>query len=153
AAAQETLNQTAIAQPALFIVEYALARLWMDWGVQPRALIGHSIGEYVAACLAGVFSLADALSLVADRGSLMQQAPRGAMLALPMSAAEATEALKRSAAGAELSLAAVNGPGLSVVSGTHEAVAAFDKELSARGVQGRRLQTSHAFHSQMMEPA
>ena len=99
AAAQETLNQTAIAQPALFIVEYALARLWMDWGVQPRALIGHSIGEYVAACLAGVFSLADALSLVADRGSLMQQAPRGAMLALPMSAAEATEALKRSAAG------------------------------------------------------
>src|SRR6185437_7173882 len=153
AAAQETLNQTAIAQPALFIVEYALARLWMDWGVQPRALIGHSIGEYVAACLAGVFSLADALSLVADRGSLMQQAPRGAMLALPMSAAEATEALKRSAAGAELSLAAVNGPGLSVVSGTHEAVAALDKELSARGVQGRRLQTSHAFHSQMMEPA
>ena len=86
-AAAELLKQTAYTQPALFVVEYAVARLWMRWGIKPAAFIGHSVGEYVAACLAGVFTLADALPLVAARGRLIQQLPTGAMLAV--SAAEA----------------------------------------------------------------
>src|SRR5262249_21384753 len=84
----ERLNQTEMAQTALFVIEYALAKLWMDWGVQPRSMVGHSLGEYVAACLASVLSLPDALTLVADRGRLMQQAPRGSMLAVPLPATQ-----------------------------------------------------------------
>lgn len=150
--AQQRLNQTAIAQPSLFVIEYALAKMWMSWGVSPRAMIGHSIGEYAAACLAGVFSLEDALSLVADRGSLMQSAAPGSMLAVPLPPNEIEQALQRSSAGPQLSLAAVNAPALSVVAGPHEPVAAFEAELSERGVQTQRLHTSHAFHSVMMEP-
>ncbi len=145
-AAAERLSQTALTQPALFTVEYALAGLWQSWGVEPRAMIGHSIGEYVAACLAGVFTLEDALALVAARGRLMQGQPPGDMLAVPLAEAELAGRL-----GPELSLAALNAPGRSVVSGTAEAVAALGAALAAEGVGCRPLHTSHAFHSGMME--
>ena len=125
--ARQQLNQTAMAQPALFLIEYALAKLWMSWGVQPRAMIGHSVGEYVAACLAGVFSLADALALVADRGRLMQQASAGTMVAVPLPAAEIAPLLCSPGASSGLSLAAVNGPSLSVVAGQNGAVAALER--------------------------
>ena len=141
------LTRTSLAQPALFAVEYALARLWLSWGLQPQAMLGHSLGEYVAACLAGVFSLEDALALVAARGRLMQSMPAGAMLSLPLPEREVLPLL-----GPQLSLAAVNGPALCVVSGPEEAVAALQEQLAARGVEGRRLHTSHAFHSPMMDP-
>ncbi len=140
------LNQTQYAQPALFTVEYALARLWMSWGVQPAALIGHSIGEYVAACLAGVFSLEDALSLVAARGALMQQLPAGAMLAVGLPELQAPSLL-----GADLCLAAVNGPEQLVVSGPLPAIEALECELLRQGVRHQRLPASHAFHSQAIE--
>ena len=144
------LDQTAIAQPALFIIEYALAKLWMSWGVYPTAMIGHSIGEYVAATLAGVFSLEDALALVATRGHLMQQLPAGAMLSVSLSAAE-VETLLAETGISRVELAANNAPNLSVVSGTFEAVAEFEHLLTQRGINYRRLHTSHAFHSQMMD--
>ncbi|HEX8148769.1 MAG TPA: type I polyketide synthase [Pyrinomonadaceae bacterium] len=147
AAAEGRINQTAYTQPALFAVEYALARQWMAWGLRPQAFIGHSIGEYVAACLSGVMSLEDALSLVAARGRLMQQLPAGVMLAVPLAEAEVEELL-----GPGLSLAAVNGPRTCVASGAEEAVGRLEESLRARGVEGRRLHTSHAFHSEMMEP-
>ncbi len=143
----QVLQQTWITQPALFVIEYSLARLWMEWGVRPAALIGHSIGEYVAACLAGVFTLADALAVVAARGRLMQGLPKGAMLAVPLSAEEIQPML-----GPDLSVAAINGPSLCVVSGTSDAVDSLDHRLADGGVQCRRLRTSHAFHSPMMAP-
>jgi phthiocerol/phenolphthiocerol synthesis type-I polyketide synthase E len=145
--AERRIGRTAVTQPALFVVEYAMARLWMEWGVRPEAMIGHSVGEYVAACLAGVMSLEDALALVAARGRLMDALPGGAMLGVPLPEKEVEELL-----GAQLSLAAVNGPGRSVVSGPEEAVEDLRERLAARGVACRRLHTSHAFHSQMMEP-
>jgi acyl transferase domain-containing protein/acyl carrier protein len=140
------LNQTHLTQPAIFVIEYALAKLWMRWGVHPSAMIGHSIGEYVAACLAGVFTLEDALMLVAERGRLMQDAPTGAMLAVSLSERDVSALLCD-----ELSLAAVNAPSLCVVSGTIEAVADLERKLTARDVVCRRLHTSHALHSAMME--
>ncbi|KYC36320.1 hypothetical protein WA1_42115 [Scytonema hofmannii PCC 7110] len=145
--AVEQLNQTAIAQPALFTIEYALAKLWMLWGVHPVAAIGHSIGEYVAATLAGVFSLEEALSLVAARGQLTQQMPPGSMLAVPLSQQQVQPLLNN-----ELSLAAINGSSLCTVSGATDAIVALQQQLQAQGVECRRLHTSHAFHSYMMEP-
>jgi phthiocerol/phenolphthiocerol synthesis type-I polyketide synthase E len=145
--ATHLMRQTAITQPALFVIEYALAKLWMAWGVQPEAMLGHSIGEYVAACLAGVFALEDALGLVAARGQLMQHLPGGAMLAVPLSHQEVEPLL-----GDHLSLAAVNAPFLCVVSGPTDAVEGLESLLTAKGRHCRRLQTSHAFHSEMMEP-
>ncbi len=145
--AARRLEQTALAQPALFVVEHSLAGLWMEWGVRPRALLGHSVGEFVAACLAGVFSLEDALALVAERGRLMQSMPPGAMLSVPVPEEEIAPLL-----GPGLALAAVNGPGRAVVSGPREAVEALAAELAGRGVACRSLHTSHAFHSPMMEP-
>lgn len=142
----ERLRQTAVAQPALFVVEYALATQWMRWGIRPQAMIGHSLGEFVAACLAGVLTLEDALALVAARGRLMQQASPGSMLAVPMPEAEVRPLLD-----SKLSLAAVNHPSLTVVSGPEEAIAEFEARLSSKGASGRRLHTSHAFHSQMMD--
>jgi acyl transferase domain-containing protein len=144
--ASEHLKQTKLTQAALFVIEYALAQLWIRWGVRPAALIGHSIGEYVAACLAGVFTLEDALKVVVGRGRLMQQAPPGAMLAVPLSEKEILPLLD-----GELSLAAVNAPSLSVVSGTIEAVEALEQALAEKGLICRRLHTSHALHSAMME--
>ncbi len=141
------LTHTEIAQPALFVVEYALARLWMAWGIRPRAMIGHSIGEYVAACLAGVLSLEDALGLVADRGQMMGSLPKGAMLAIPLPEEDVRSLLKQG-----VSLAVVNGPSQCVVSGHTEAVEDIQNDLTQRGVQCRLLHTSHAFHSEMTEP-
>ncbi len=141
------LGQTAWTQPALFAVEYALARFWMARGVQPTLMIGHSIGEYVAACLAGVFSLQDALELVAARGALMQSLPEGSMLAVALDPPQLDERL-----GPGLSLAAVNGAGRSVISGPTAAIDALASELEGEGVLARRLKTSHAFHSEMVEP-
>jgi acyl transferase domain-containing protein/acyl carrier protein len=145
-AARTQLEQTNLAQPALFVIEYALAKLWQNWGVKPVALIGHSIGEYVAACLAGVFSLEEALKLVVVRSQLMQQQPRGAMLAVSLSAAEVQPLL-----GQHLSLAANNAPSLCVVSGSCELVDELENLLKAKDVDCRRLHTSHAFHSEMMD--
>ncbi|MFE1744006.1 SDR family NAD(P)-dependent oxidoreductase [Coleofasciculus sp. H7-2] len=145
-AVAEKLKQTCFAQPALFVIEYALAQLWMSWGISPQAMLGHSIGEYVAACLAGVMSVEDALALVAIRGRLMQQMPAGAMLAVSLPEAEIQSLLNEN-----LSLAASNAPSLCVVSGTLDAVDAIEAQLTAKGVECRRLHTSHAFHSQMME--
>jgi amino acid adenylation domain-containing protein len=152
-AAAERLRSTELAQPALFAVSWATARLWMRWGVRPDALLGHSLGEYVAACVAGVLTLEDALTVVAARGHLMQQMPAGAMLAVPLPEAE-TRALVAEAAhpGGGLDLAAINRPGVTVVSGSEEAVAELAARLEARGAPARRLHTSHAFHSWMMDP-
>jgi amino acid adenylation domain-containing protein len=141
------LRRPVYALPALFVTEYALARLWMSWGVEPAAMIGHSLGEYVAACVAGVLPLDDALALVAERARMMQELPEGAMLAVPLPEAEVKGLL-----GAGLSLAAVNGPSRCVVSGRVEAVQELERRLTEKGVACRRLQTSHAFHSEMVEP-
>ena len=145
--AEERLSQTMITQPALFVVEYALARLWMEWGIRPQAMFGHSIGEYVAACLAGVLSPEDALQLLAARGRLTQQLPGGAMLAVRLAENEV-----RSFLGNGLSLAAVNSPQLTVLSGPATAVTNLQAQLSKEGVATRRLETSHAFHSEMLDP-
>ena len=145
AEASERLNQTWLTQPALFSVEYALARWWISLGVEPVAMVGHSIGEYVAACLAGVFSLEDALAVVAARGRLIYGLPSGSMLAVPLPAAE----LHLSGA---LSLAAVNNPRMCVVSGPAAEVTALEENLAKQSVDCRRLFTSHAFHSAMMDP-
>lgn len=142
------LNDTRIAQPALFSVEYALARMWMYFGVKPAAMIGHSIGEFVAACLAGVFSLEDALGVVARRGELMQSMPRGSMLFVGLSEEELIPVL-----GDSVSVAAVNGRSNCTLSGPDEAIAKLQNALEAEGVTCSRLHTSHAFHSRMMEPA
>ncbi|HEY9860765.1 MAG TPA: type I polyketide synthase, partial [Candidatus Obscuribacterales bacterium] len=147
ATATQQLQQTAIAQPALFTIEYALAQLWMHWGLKPDVLIGHSIGEYVAACLAGVFTLDDALILVAQRGRLMQSLPTGAMLAVSLSAEAVTAWLN-----AEVSLAAINAPEMCVLAGTETAIQELQTKLEQQGVSCQRLHTSHAFHSAMMEP-
>ncbi|MEW6736652.1 MAG: acyltransferase domain-containing protein, partial [Acidobacteriota bacterium] len=145
--AAQQLDQTWITQPALFVLEYSLARLWISWGIYPEAMIGHSIGEYVAACLAEVFTLADALALVSIRGRLMQELPAGAMLAVPMSEDEIKVRMTQ-----EISIAAINTPSLCVVSGPVEEISAWQEELTAEGLICRPLNTSHAFHSQMMSP-
>lgn len=144
--AAETLKQTQIAQPALFVIEYALAQLWMSWGVHPQAMIGHSIGEYVAACLAGVFSLEDALALVATRGQLMQKIPPGSMLAVSLPQEQVQALLNE-----QLSIAASNAPSACVVAGSHDAINLFQEKLLEKGINCRRLHVSHAFHSPMME--
>lgn len=141
------LNQTCLTHPAIFVIEYALARLWMSWGIAPRAMVGYSIGEYVAACLAGVFSLEDALSLVAKRATLIDSLPPGGMLAVQLPESDLKDLLTGT-----LSLAAVNGPSLCVVSGNEDAVSELEQRLSQNKVMCRRLQASHAFHSDKMRP-
>jgi acyl transferase domain-containing protein len=145
--AQDRLMQTSLTQPALFVVEYALAQVWLSLGVRPQVMIGHSLGEYVAATLAGIFTLEDALHLLAVRGRLIQSMPSGTMLAVVLPEEEVAPLLEDG-----LSLAAVNGPKLCVVSGPEEAVAALRKKLSGQGTVSRELKTSHAFHSAMMDP-
>ncbi|MFN8500615.1 SDR family NAD(P)-dependent oxidoreductase [Kouleothrix sp.] len=141
------LTRTSTALPALFAFEYALAQLWMAWGIQPQALLGHSLGEYVAACLAGVFSLEDALALVALRGRLFEQLPAGAMLSLPLAEAEVAPLL-----GGRLSIAATNAPEQCVVSGPAAAIDELAAALDARGQPFRRIPIDVAAHSVMVEP-
>lgn len=144
----DRIHQTRVTQPALFVLEYALARMWMARGVQPVAMLGHSIGEYVAACLAGVFDLPDAIRAVVARGEAMQACPPGAMLAVMMSEAEATGALPQG-----IDIAAINGPRSVTLAGPVEAIDALAAQLDRSGIGARRLATSHAFHSAMMDPA
>lgn len=141
------LSATRLAQPALFVVEYALARVWQSFGVRIDAMIGYSLGEYVAACLAGVLSLEDSLKLVARRAALIEELPRGAMLAVPMPEQAVAPLL-----GEHLSISAINGPELTVVAGPPEAVEALEKRLGEAETPCRRVQSMHAFHSKMMEP-
>jgi acyl transferase domain-containing protein len=139
------LAQTRIAQPLIFTFEYALARLLISWGTKPQYAIGHSVGEFAAACLAGVFSLPAALKLVALRGALMQTLPAGAMLAViaPPDAFVVPP---------ELDVAAVNSPRQTVLSGPRDAITEFSKALGRAGIPSGVLRTSHAFHSRMMDP-
>ena len=146
--AQTRLNQTLYAQPAIFAFEYALAQLWLSWGIRPSAMVGHSVGEYVAACLAGVFSLEDALRMIAARCRLMQDLPRGSMLAVRKDEATVAGMIPEN-----LDFAAVNSPQLCVVSGPDAAIDVFIQKLDAEKIVSRRLATSHAFHSRMVEPA
>ena len=143
----DRLKQTALTQPALFAVEYSIAKQWMSWGIAPESMIGHSVGEYVAACLAGVFSLEDALALVAERGRLMQSLPSGSMLAVPLPAAEVEPML-----GGSVAVATINAPDRCVVSGPSDEIARVQVELVGRGIEAKWMETSHAFHSPMMDP-
>jgi amino acid adenylation domain-containing protein len=144
--AAEQLKQTIYTQASLFTMHYSLAKLWMHWGIVPDAMMGHSIGEFAAACLAGVFSLEDAVKLVANRGRMMQDLPGGSMLSVR--AAE-EDVMNRLPAGC--SIAANNGPQLCVASGPHEAIAKLQAELEKDCITCKLLVTSHAFHSPMME--
>jgi acyl transferase domain-containing protein/acyl carrier protein/ribosomal protein S18 acetylase RimI-like enzyme len=147
---QPLLNDTAITQPALFAIEYSLARMLQAWGIDPAAVMGHSVGEYVAACIAGVFSLEDALKLIAARGRLMGALPQdGAMLAVLGPKESLSRALADSA---ELAIAAFNGPENIVVSGPRKAVDDLAQRFATAGVRAVPLQVSHAFHSPLMEP-
>lgn len=145
-AAEEKLTQTRFAQPALFTLEYALARLWLSWGVQPAAMIGHSLGEYVAATLAGVFPLGRALEIVAERARLIEGTPPGGMMAVRLPETELGPLL-----GQRLDLAAVNSPSLCVVSGSTDDLADLEATLKARGVATIRLAATRAFHSAAMD--
>ena len=144
----DALTQTANAQPTLFAIEYALAQLYLSWGIQPQAMIGHSIGEYVAACVAQVFSLEDALRVVVQRGQLMQNCVPGSMLSVLQSTEELRSQLP---AGAEI--AVVNSPHSCVVSGPTEVIEALRSQLTTQLIPCRWLDASHAFHSALMEPA
>jgi acyl transferase domain-containing protein/acyl carrier protein len=143
----QPINQTAVTQPLLFAVEYAMARLLMSFGVKPAAMIGHSIGEYTAACLSGMLSLADTCRLVVARGKGMQGMPAGAMVSLSLPQEEVLALIPDS-----ISLAAVNSPSNCVVSGPFAEIDTFVAMLENKNLPYRRLHTSHAFHSSMMEP-
>ncbi|MGH8060920.1 MAG: amino acid adenylation domain-containing protein [Pseudoxanthomonas sp.] len=143
----DALLPTRITQPAIFVLEYALARLWMHWGIVPTALIGHSVGEFVCAVLAGVMPLEEALALVELRGRLMQELPQGSMLSVRVAAGELDAHLEEG-----VELAAENGPHLCVVAGPTPAIERMEARLAAAGIAARKLVTSHAFHSAMMEP-
>jgi len=144
------VDQTAYTQPALFALEYALYSLWKSWGVEPNAVLGHSVGEYVAACAAGVFSLEEGIGLIAERGRLMQALPPdGAMAAVFADEGVAAEAIGPFRE--EISIAAVNGPRLTVISGRADSVEQVTKTLASRGVRCTRLNVSHAFHSPLTE--
>jgi acyl transferase domain-containing protein/thioesterase domain-containing protein len=145
--ATELLDQTRLTQPALFVIEYALAKLWASWGIKPAAMIGHSVGELAAACIAGVFSLEAGLQIIAERGRLMQSLPSGSMTAVPLPENQVIPLLN-----GKLSLASVNGDGQCVVSGPDQAIGGLEKSLAGTGVQYNRLRVSRAFHSSMMDP-
>jgi acyl transferase domain-containing protein len=145
------LGQTAYTQPALFALEYALAEQWRAWGVAPAMLLGHSVGEYVAACVAGVFDFESGLDLIAARGRAMQDLSEGGAMAAVFATAERVAAEIAPYAD-RLSVAALNGPEETVIAGTAEGVGAVLTALAAQGIDGRRLDVSHAFHSPLLEP-
>mgnify|MGYP006276447399 CR=1 FL=1 len=140
------IQETWLTQPLLFVTEYALAQLWISWGVKPDAMIGHSLGEYVAACIAGVFDLETVLSLVAQRGRLMWSTPTGSMLAIGHELSQFDIS-----AYPELSIATINSPSSFVVAGPDEAINQLSKNLDQSNIASTKLQTSHAFHSSMMD--
>ncbi|HVA69272.1 MAG TPA: amino acid adenylation domain-containing protein [Candidatus Binataceae bacterium] len=142
-----SLDDTAFAQPALFAIEYALAQTWISFGIEPAAMIGHSVGEFVVGCLAGVMPLEDALAMIVARGRLMQSMPRGAMLSVRLA-----EDKVRALLDDEVAIAAVNSPGLCVIAGPVGAIDGLAQKLTASSIANRRLATSHAFHSPMMDP-
>jgi acyl transferase domain-containing protein/acyl carrier protein len=142
------LNETRIAQPALFALEFALAHMWMSFGVTPVSMIGHSLGEFVAACLAGVFTLEDALRVVTFRGQLMQSMPRGSMLSIGLDEEELRTMIDGS-----ISIAAVNGRSICAVSGPDAEIEKLQRRFESKTISCSRIHTSHAFHSSMMEPA
>jgi acyl transferase domain-containing protein/SAM-dependent methyltransferase len=146
------IHRSAFAQPATFAVEVALAALWRSWGIQPVAVLGHSLGEYAAACAAGALSLDDGLRLVAERGRLMEALPEGGAMAAAF-AAEDVVAAEVARAGGEVTLAAYNAPQHQVLSGRREAVEAVSARLAAAGVEVKRLHVAHAAHSHLVEPA
>ena len=147
-AAGQALQDTVLAQPAIFVVGYATAKLWESWGIRPAAAAGHSIGEFVAACLAGVFSLESALLLIAERGRLLGSLPGGSMLSVRLS----EEALATHIEGKKIDLASVNGAELCVVAGPDEDIDSLAAVLEAESILVKKLHTSHAFHSRMVEP-
>jgi acyl transferase domain-containing protein/NADPH:quinone reductase-like Zn-dependent oxidoreductase/NAD(P)-dependent dehydrogenase (short-subunit alcohol dehydrogenase family)/acyl carrier protein len=150
-AAGSLLDQTVYAQPALFAIEYALAQLWRSWGIVPSAVMGHSLGEYVAACIAGAFTLEDGLKLIATRSRLMQALPPGGrMVAVFADERRVADAIGTRAD--EVSIAAVNGPENVVISGDGQATAAILEDLARLGIGFKPLNVSHAFHSKLMEP-
>lgn len=146
-ALSEQLKRTEIAQLALFTVEYSIAKVWLSWGVSPASMIGHSVGEFVAACLADVIELHDCLRILHARATLMGSMPPGDMMAVALSAEELKQHLIEG-----VSLAASNAPQICVVSGTSEVVTRFGEQLKEKEIQTFPLHTSHAFHSEMMEP-
>ena len=147
AAAENLLLKPSLNSAALFAVSHALFELWASWGIRPKAMIGHSLGEYVAACAAGVLPLEAAVVLVAERGRLLDSLPPGAMLSVPLHEAELAGLL-----GGELSLSAVNGPQSTVAAGSVEAVEELERVLVARGLEGRRIPVRFAGHSWMLDP-
>ncbi|MCM0593867.1 MAG: beta-ketoacyl synthase N-terminal-like domain-containing protein [Gloeotrichia echinulata DEX184] len=145
------IDQTAYTQPALFAIEYALAQLWQSWGIKPDVVMGHSVGEYVAATVAGVFSLEDGLKLIAHRGRLMQKLPaHGEMVAVMASEEKVNQLI--SPHKEKVALAAINGPESVVMSGEAEAIKTIVNNLESQTIKSKRLQVSHAFHSPLMEP-
>lgn len=152
--AQEQLRETALTQVALFTVEYALAEQLRVWGIRPAALLGHSLGEYVAACVSGLFSMEEGIRLVAERGCLMQQMPTGVMLAVTLDEPELKEALAAVSNGSSqrLWVTSLNGPQRNVVGGDAEAIDALEQYLNDKKVRTKRLQTSHAFHTGLVDP-
>lgn len=147
----EALNQTIYAQPTLFALEYALFQLWESWGIKPNVVMGHSVGEYVAACVAGVFSLEDGIRLIAERGRLMQALPSGGSMAAVFAAPELVAAVV-APYGGRIDIAAYNGPQHVVISGETKAVQEVCTVLASKGIRTTLLSVSHAFHSHLMEP-
>ena len=151
-AANERLTQTGHAQPALFALEYALAMLWQSWGVRPAAVAGHSVGEYAAACIAGVLELEDAAKLIAARGRLMQRLPAGGSMVAVLAGVDRVARAVEESGASLLAIAAVNGPANTVVSGPAHQVKAVVRRMEADNASCHLLNVSHAFHSPLMEP-
>ncbi|WP_254174385.1 type I polyketide synthase [Planktothrix pseudagardhii] len=146
----DLINQTVYTQPALFAIEYALFELWKSWGIKPDILMGHSVGEYVAATVAGVFSLEEGLKLIAARGRLMQLTQAGEMVSVLASESVVRKAI--TPYNSQVSIAAFNGIESIIISGTKEAIRAICSHLESQGIKTKQLQVSHAFHSPLMEP-